>query len=131
MTGDLVGGVQAFAENLVHRLSLKRACFLMTFDIIFLSMAPRHSTFPICSGASNPAGLFASPFLHIPSGLSVSSFENRTYEKMTCGSFAADSSFNLVAESSVSCSPFSRDQISRKNVQLPSYLPQSLESPCT
>ena len=41
-----------------------------------------------------------------PDCLSVSSFENGTYEKKTSGSFAANSLFNLVTESSVHCSPF-------------------------
>ena len=44
--------------------SLPEACVsLVTFDIILLSMAPRRSTLPICLGASNPAGLIATPFL--------------------------------------------------------------------
>ena len=44
--------------------SLPEACVsMMTFDIIFLSAAPRRSTLPICSGAFNPAGLIATPFL--------------------------------------------------------------------
>ena len=36
---------------------------LKTFKIIHVSMAPRRSTLPICSGVSNPAGLIATPLL--------------------------------------------------------------------
>ena len=36
---------------------------LMTFDIIFFSFAPRRSTLPIYSEASNPAALGTTPFL--------------------------------------------------------------------
>ena len=44
--------------------SLPDACVsLVISDIIFLSMSPRRSTLPICSGASNPAGLIITPFL--------------------------------------------------------------------
>ena len=39
-------------------------------------------------------------------GLSVSPFDNGTYEKKAFGSFSANLFFNLVTESSVKCSPF-------------------------
>ena len=43
---------------------------------------------------------------HISTSLSMSSSRNESYEKMTFGSFKANSSFNLVTESSVNCETF-------------------------
>ena len=62
ISSHFIGGVQAFAENMSID-SLPEACAsLMTFDIIFLSMSPRRSTLPICSGASSPASLIITSF---------------------------------------------------------------------
>ena len=64
MSSHFIGGVQAFSLRIMSINSLPDACVsLMTFNIIFLSIAPRRSTLPICSGASNTAGLIIPPFL--------------------------------------------------------------------
>ena len=52
-------------------------------------------------------------------------------EKITFGSFEANSSFNLVTKSSVNCEPFFPGSNILVNVQMPSYSLQSLESPRT
>ena len=66
MSSHFIGGVQAFSLRIMSIDSLPDACVSLVtgdFDIIFLSIAPRRATLPICSGASNPAGLIIPPFL--------------------------------------------------------------------